>query len=68
MYLNTWVSSISFIKDLKFLSYKPSTSLFRVTPRYFMLFEAIVKGIAPLISSPALLSSVYRRTSDFFFT
>ena len=27
---------ISFFKDLKFLSYKSSTCLVRVTPRYFM--------------------------------
>ena len=35
--------SISFFKDLKFLSYKSSTSLVRVTLRYFMLFVTIVK-------------------------
>ena len=31
-----------------------------------MLFVAIVLGIDSLISSPALLSSVYRRVTDFF--
>ncbi len=59
-------STISFFKDLKFLSYKSSTCLVRVTARYFMLFVAIVKGIDFLISSPALLLSVYRRATDFF--
>ena len=59
-------SSISFFKDLKFLSYRSSTCLVRITPRYFMLFVAIVKGDVSLISSPALLSPVYRRATDFF--
>ena len=59
-------SLISFLKDLKFLSYKFSTCLVRVTLRYFMLFVAIVKGVDSLISSQALLSSVYRRVTDFF--
>ena len=31
-----------------------------------MLFVAIVKGVVSLISFPALLSSVYRRATDFF--
>ena len=60
-------SSISFLKDLKFLSYKSSTCLVRVTPRYFMLFVAIVKGVDSLISSPALLSFVYSRATVFLF-
>ena len=59
-------SSISFFKDLKFLSYKFSTCLVRVTPRYFMLFVAIVKGDDSLISFSALLSSEYRRATYFF--
>jgi hypothetical protein len=42
-------SSISFFKDLKFLSYKSFTWLIRGTPRYFILFLAIVKGVASLI-------------------
>ena len=46
-------SSISFFKDLKFLSYKSSTCLVRVTLRYFMLFVAIVKGDVFLISFSA---------------
>ena len=60
-------SSISFFKDLKFLPYKSFTCLVRVTPIYFMLFVAIVKGVDSLISSPDLLSSVYRRATDYFF-
>ena len=60
-------SSISFFKDLKFLSYKSSTCLVRVTLRYFMLFVAIVKGDVSLISFSVLLSSEYRRVTDFFF-
>ena len=56
-------SSVSFFKDLKFLSYKTSTCLVRVTQRYFMPF---LKGVFPLISFPALLSSVYRRATDIF--
>ena len=60
-------SSISFFKDLKFLWYKSSTCLDRVTPKYFMLFVAIVKGDASLISFSSHLSSVYRKATDFFF-
>jgi hypothetical protein len=35
---------------LKFLSYRSSTCLARVIPRYFILFVAIVKGVVSLIS------------------
>ena len=38
-------SSISLFRDLKFLSYRSFTSLVRVTPRYFILFMTIVKGV-----------------------
>ena len=58
-------SSISFFKDLKFLSCKSFTCLVRVTPRYFMLFVAIVKDDVSLISFSAHLSSVHRRVTDF---
>ena len=51
-------SSISFFKDLKFLSYSSSTCLVKVTPRYFILFMAIVKGDVSLISFSAHLSNV----------
>jgi hypothetical protein len=43
-------SSISFFRDLKFWSYKSFTCLLRVTPRYFILFVPIVKGVVFLIS------------------
>ena len=59
-------SEVFFFKDLKLLSHKSSTCLVSVTPRYFMLLVAIVKGDVSLISSPALLSSVYRRATEFF--
>jgi hypothetical protein len=51
-------SSISFFMDLKFLSYKFLTCLVRVTPGYFILFVAIVKGAISLISFSAHLSLV----------
>ena len=38
-------SSISFLRDLKFFSNRSFTCLIRVTPRYFILFVAIVKGV-----------------------
>ena len=44
-------SSISFFRNIKLLSYKSFTCLVRVTPRYFILFMAIVKGIVSLIFS-----------------
>jgi hypothetical protein len=43
-------SSLSFSRDLKLLSYRSFTCLVRVTPRYFILFVAIVKDIVSLIS------------------
>ena len=39
---------ISFFKDFKFLSYRSSSCLIRVTPRYCMLFVAIAKGVVSL--------------------
>jgi hypothetical protein len=50
--------SISFLRDLKLLSFRFFTCSVRVTPRYFMLFAAIVKGVVFLISFPACLSFV----------
>ena len=41
-------SSISFFRDLKFLSCRSFTCLVRVTLRYFILFVAIVKGVVSL--------------------
>ena len=60
-------SSVSFFKDLKFLSYRSFTSFVSVTPRYFILFVTIVNGDASLISFSAPLSFVYRRTTDLGF-
>ena len=57
--------SISFFEDLKFLPNKSFTCLVGVTLRYFMLFVAIVKDVVSLTSFPALLSSVYRKATDF---
>jgi hypothetical protein len=45
-------SSISFLRDLKLLSYRSFICLVRVTTRYFMLFVTIVKDIV-LISFSA---------------
>jgi hypothetical protein len=38
-------SSITFFKDFKFFSYRSFTCLVRATPRYFILFVTIVKGV-----------------------
>ena len=59
-------SSISFFRDLKFLSYRSFTCLVRVTPRYFKLFVTIVKGDISLISFSACLSSEQRKATDLF--
>ena len=58
-------SSITFFKNLKFLSNRSFTSLVSVTLRYFMLFVAIVKGDVSLISFSTLLTSEYRRATNF---
>jgi hypothetical protein len=42
-------SLISFFRNLKFLTYKLFTSLDRIRPRHFILFEAIVKGLVFLV-------------------
>ena len=56
-----------FFKYQKFLSYMPFTFLGRITTRYFILFEAIIKGAASLISFTVHLSFVYRRHTGFLF-
>jgi hypothetical protein len=60
------LSSISFCRDLKFLSYRSFSCLDRITPRYFILFVNIVKGVVSLISFSAHLSFEYRKVTDFF--
>ena len=55
--------SISFFRDLKFLSYRTFTCLVRDTPRYVILFVTIVKGVISLISF-----SVYDFKSESYFS
>ena len=43
-------SLISFLRDLKLLSYQSFTCLVRITPRYFILFVAIMKRVYFIIS------------------
>lgn len=58
--------SISFFKVLKFLLYKAFNCFSTVIPRYFILLEAIGKGVIVFIISFSLnLSFVYRNVSDF---
>lgn len=59
-------SMISFLRDLKFLSYRSFTWLFRVIPRYLVLIVAIVMGVVSLISFLACLPFVQRETTDLF--
>ena len=59
-------SLISFFRDLKFLSYRSFTSLVTVTPRYFILFVTIVKGVVSLISFSAYLFFMQRKATDLF--
>jgi hypothetical protein len=58
--------SISFFRDLKFLSYRSFTCLVRVTPRYFILFVTIVKGVIALISFSSFLSFECRKATGLF--
>ncbi|EDL14313.1 mCG147495 [Mus musculus] len=57
-YFHLMRPSISVFRGLKFLSYRSFTCLVRVTPRYFILFVAIVKGVVSLNSFSACLSFV----------
>ena len=45
--------------------YKSSTSLIIFTPKYFILFVAVVNGIVSLISLSVLSLLVYRNARDF---
>jgi hypothetical protein len=47
-------SSIYFFRDLKFFSYRSFACLVRVTPRYFILFVTIVKGVISLFLSQSV--------------
>ena len=58
-------SLISFISVLQFSEYRSFVTLGRFTPRYFILLDAVVNGIASLISLSALSLLVYRNAVDF---
>ena len=58
-------SLISFISVLQFSMYTSFVSLHRYTPKYFMLFVAMVNGIISLISLSVFSSLVYRNARDF---
>lgn len=55
-----------FLKCLKVLLYNFLICLLRVTARYFMFLEAIVKGIGSLISFSFYLSFRYRKTTYLY--
>ena len=59
-------SLISFFRYLKFSSHRSCTCFVRVTPRYFILFVTIVKGVISLISFSICLSFAYRKATDLF--
>ena len=59
------LSLISFISGLLFSEYRSFVSLGRFTPRYFILLEAMVNGIASLISFSAFSLLVYRNAINF---
>ena len=47
--------------------YRSFVSLGRYTPKYLILFVAVVNGIVPLIFLSVFSLLVYRNTRDFFF-
>lgn len=59
--------SVSFCRDLKFLSYRSLICLVRVMLRFFILFVAIVEGAFSLISFSTCLLFVLRRATDVFW-
>uniref|UniRef100_A0A8D1VLS1 Uncharacterized protein n=1 Tax=Sus scrofa TaxID=9823 RepID=A0A8D1VLS1_PIG len=66
MSFHLFVSSlISFIRVLQFSEYRSFLSLGRFLPKYFILLDAMVNGIASLISFSALSLLVYRNAIDF---
>ena len=60
-------SSIPFISVVQFSEYMSFTSLVRFIPRYFILSDAVVNGIASLISlSDSSLVVLYRNSANFY--
>jgi hypothetical protein len=58
------VSSISLSNILRFYSSRSFTCLFRIAPRYFILFEAVLKDVVSLIFF--LVCHLYRKVIDFY--
>ena len=58
-------SSVSFISVLQFSKYRFSTSLGRLIPRYFILFDVMVDGIVSLTFLSDSLSLMCRNEADF---
>ena len=59
-------SSISCFSVLSFSKYRSFTSMVRLIPRYFILFEAIVNGIVFLIFLSVSSLLAYKNTTDFW--
>ena len=59
-------SSISFFRDLNFLSCRSFTCLVRVTPRYYILFVTVVMGVVSVISFSVHLFLEYRKSTNLF--
>ena len=57
--------SVRFISVLQFSIYRSFVSLGRYTPKQFILFVAVVNGIASLISLSVFSLLVYRNARDF---
>lgn len=60
-------SPISFVKDLKLLSYRSFTCLIRITQGYCKSLVAIVKGVVPQISFSIYLLFVYKTATVCFY-
>jgi hypothetical protein len=60
-----WSSSISFFRDLKFLSYKSFICLVKIIPRYFIIFVTIGKDVVSILSFLVYISFVYMKASNF---
>ena len=58
-------SLASFISILQFSDYKSFVFLGRFIPKYFIIFDVMVKGMFSLISLSDMLLLVYRNAVDF---